>query len=1018
MSHGRLKRERGGGAYHDPIPFDDDFSLVYEREGKIRRTRLEKHTLTAQPERTVQQHDIRWESATSWSVPDDPEFALDADGAWYDEVVAGDVMQDFAPPDITSESKKSRSKVSVSQYYLPASLALNLVRNVISTFNPLSPAITKLTHLQCWEGSFFTNVSLKSLGLKIQLNHGSMFCESPIACHSRMLVLHTNGVHDVAVQYCGCSRAIPPHHQLLRRGLYPASQRSVKTCASFELLDLLHKLALTTKSSTYDFYRALEKMTDNTGIDPPRSRYKALMRMALQWRHLKMLKWGGRAQDPAGVSATAPGELAVLCPSCPRPGVNLPEGWDSVPPHMQFLYMMFVCMDANFRLKNQLVSNWSQDPGLGIGWAYMVPRQPYEQYVLSRASEDDISTCVGLQALAKAQSKFSRGLRYTGVGGAMCGRSEMILPNGVGTLQKGERYANMDYVFASAIRMTQLCAILISYDIACQWFVNLFDRMREHWPQELRVPTTTRLIPAIPKLHEPMHGTANHEGFSLNFIQGVGKSDLEVPERVWSSHNILGNSTKTQGPGSCQDVYDDHFGFWNWLKYQGLGRTLKRRYKAAALDPQLVTTWEAICIEWEAEVFPKTKPNPYQILVQTVTEAKVKKELANKEESRLAAGGVSFHEISASAFIVMGLDLEHMQYVQAIYMPGLLQYRTSTPEFSGTAASPSHHPENFELCLPSSIPVAHRAHVCIAGLSEIEEQLRTAQCHDALESIRHILKIKSRMVLFKNKNVRGQTEGTRSRTVIDRVHSRAKAAAVKYRAARHAKLALSGHGDWENELKILADNDIRAYQDPNRLRPRTGRRGTLEDDQLDAAPASETMDVDESQPDIDLLPQIRDRRDGTGETRRTLSWIWTTLRLHDPSDATDDILRSEWAKSRARVNRSTEEVLLLKEEMRRTLEFLEWKATWWLERQSLRTGLSKELTEGLIVYAASQASLQRSLARHFRALWIVPLNDANTQNTESGDDEDEDDDDEDDEGEGNHDDGNVVEEDELLDEDE
>lgn len=57
----------------------------------------------------------------------------------------------------------------------------------------------------------------------------------------------------------------------------------------------------------------------------------------------------------------------------------------------RFLYMMFVCMDANFRLKNQLVSNYSQDPGLGIGWAYMVPRVPYETYVLRWANDDDVS---------------------------------------------------------------------------------------------------------------------------------------------------------------------------------------------------------------------------------------------------------------------------------------------------------------------------------------------------------------------------------------------------------------------------------------------------------------------------------------------------------------------------------------------------------------------------------------------------------------------------------------------------
>ena len=52
--------------------------------------------------------------------------------------------------------------------------------------------------------------------------------------------------------------------------------------------------------------------------------------------------------------------------------------------------MVMICMDANFRLKNQLVSNYSQDPGLGIGWAYLLPRLPYEKYVLSRADDDDV----------------------------------------------------------------------------------------------------------------------------------------------------------------------------------------------------------------------------------------------------------------------------------------------------------------------------------------------------------------------------------------------------------------------------------------------------------------------------------------------------------------------------------------------------------------------------------------------------------------------------------------------------
>lgn len=172
-------------------------------------------------------------------------------------------------------------------------------------------------------------VSLRSLGLKIQLKHSGPFCVNPIQSHAELLVIHTNGIHSVNIQYCGCTREIPHHIQLLRRRLYPASQLTVRTCATFEVLEHLHRLAWTTKASTYDFYRALEKATCSTGLQAPKSRYKAFFRIILQWRHLKMLKWAGRGNDITGVRGTAAGQLAIQCPSCPHPGVNLAAGWET-----------------------------------------------------------------------------------------------------------------------------------------------------------------------------------------------------------------------------------------------------------------------------------------------------------------------------------------------------------------------------------------------------------------------------------------------------------------------------------------------------------------------------------------------------------------------------------------------------------------------------------------------------------------------------------------------------------------
>jgi hypothetical protein len=326
-------------------------------------------------------------------------------------------------------------------------------------------------------------------------------------------------------------------------------------------------------------------------------------------------------------------------------------------------------------------------------------------------------------------------------------------------------------------------------------------------------------------------------------------------------------------------------------------------------------------------------------------------------------------------------------------MPGLLQYQTDIHGKDGVPLISAEQPEDVDLELPSQVPKESRQHVSVQSLPAIEEKLRTAQCHDALDSLRHTLKIKSRLIKFKHKNIRGQREGLRSRAIIERVHERARATAAKYRAARAAKLKLSGPGEWENELRVLADADIRSYQDPNKLCRKRGRPGTLEDEHASTHVEEEEMETE----DFSLLPEKHDRRDGTGETRRTFSWIWLTA--VNPGSDGDEILQIEWAKSRARANRAKEEVLLLKEEMRRVIEFLKWKSQWWLSKAEDRSA-GDDLAEGLFAYAHKQARLHNGLSQHFRTIWQAPLQDVNLPQDQStdeigeeggtGDDEDED----------------------------
>lgn len=328
-------------------------------------------------------------------------------------------------------------------------------------------------------------------------------------------------------------------------------------------------------------------------------------------------------------------------------------------------------------------------------------------------------------------------------------------------------------------------------------------------------------------------------------------------------------------------------------------------------------------------------------------------------------------------------------------MPGLLQYQSDVHGKDGVSPISAERPEDADLKLPSQVPKESRHQVFVQGLPAVEEKLRTAQCHDALDSLRHILKIKSRLIKFKHKNIRGQREGTRSRAIIDRVHERARATATKYRAARAAKFKLSGPGEWENELRVLVDADVRSYQDPNKLSRKRGRPGTFEDGH-----ASTHMEEGMEMEDFDLRPETRDRRDGTGETRRTFSWIWLTA--VNPDGDGDEILQMEWAKSRARANRAREEVLLLKEEMRRVIEFLKWKSQWWLSKAEDRPA-DDALAEGLLAYSHKQARLHEGLSQHFRTIWRAPLQDTDLpQNQSTGEigeesgagDEDDDEDDE------------------------
>jgi hypothetical protein len=142
-------------------------------------------------------------------------------------------------------------------------------------------------------------------------------------------------------------------------------------------------------------------------------------------------------------------------------------------------------------------------------------------------------------------------------------------------------YVNMDYLFFSSLHTSKersitkrdLLRLIVSYDIVCQWYKYLWNRMKV-FPHSWHVDHDGQIsvVFLIPKFHLPAHIRRCHNTFSWNLTRGVGRTDGEAPERGWSENNPLAASTKEMGPGSRHDVIDDNLGDSNHKKITRFGK--------------------------------------------------------------------------------------------------------------------------------------------------------------------------------------------------------------------------------------------------------------------------------------------------------------------------------------------------------------------------------------------------------------------------------------------------------------
>ncbi|KIJ18404.1 hypothetical protein PAXINDRAFT_161377 [Paxillus involutus ATCC 200175] len=761
-----------------------------------------------------------------------------------------------------------------------------------------------------------------NLGLCIQLGHPvGEKCYWPWGiANVNFVVIHSNGVQNVNLDFCGCETAETLTRQLFCMCWFPASSDKPHTAQH-------HLLSFESKVSAYEYYHALAHLLDNTTLLP-----------------VKLFKCSGQGHDPTGVAGTKQGECAVLCPACPHPDNNLPSGWKGVAKDKSYLYALFVAIDANFRLKQKAVSKDSVDPSLSQGWAYFVEECAYKMH-LSKHIKDlqEKSSCLSHNAVNMADTKSTKGLAATGVVTVECARHKLKRPSGTGDLQVGEKYVKV---------------LKVSYNIACQWHKGLWEP-RVHPRTARSAHALVRPAPRWIILHFRL---PIYFAFSFNWSPGVGHTDSEVPERRGANIN---------GPGHCCNTLNDHFSDWNWKKVIGLGPWVLHKIQEAIPEcnkhikdyheltqslkvkyPKLLSQWQCEVEEWEND---PSKLNPFVVKTESITQASIRLQLTQDEAKAVATTGEPpLHpDITPSVLIGARIDLKDQQRrlhikrvklgqhatdtqknkvqqqsnslmcrleawakIQTFFIPGVASLQSMDSQ-STTEKPPT--PEDFDFHSSSQV---RWSVACPLQLEQIEWQLCKGQAYDALDDY---------MLKFKAQFLRGQGANTHARNCHKSVDNKVNASTVKYCTAHNALSVLSGL------LKIVGWSDTFP---------------TLTNDDICA---------------------MTEGMDDSSEGRWTLSWIWKSCKKatdDELDEGLQDGIHLEWCKTRARANRWSEEAQLLFEEKCRILAFFDWHVKWW-SQLGMENPLVDEYELGMEGALSTEVALETAGTRAFIGSMMV-----------------------------------------------
>ncbi|KAH9024915.1 hypothetical protein EDB85DRAFT_1869850 [Lactarius pseudohatsudake] len=450
-----------------------------------------------------------------------------------------------------------------------------------------------------WAGSHFAPISLASLGFKLCFGHDGKPCPltrdrssgglPPLSHALRdmqgisdtlfdfagdtaksgnplLTVINQTGVFDMEVLFCVCPNTGPNDKQLLQAGILPSTFRQIETAFTFSVLDDFLADNLECKTTAQQYYSKLQGITNRMFPDRVPNLYKQLLRASRQWQDLKSRMQSGLGHQQVGDS-TNDRSMAIFCPACPQPGINLPNDWKDRYHNDPYAFIRLIrtfIMDGNFSAEHMRCRSGDADLPLSAGMAFMANPNSYKAHLHSGKEIAQPSTCNTYRAIEQANSSCSH-LDITGIGAMACCH-RFFVPTSVVDFQKGERQINMDYSLCKALsyNMKDIPVTLVMYDIMCQYGVHFQERVQRS--PELSLSSSLQLHTGIGLFHIHGHQDSCLPHFSPCYIPGAKPVDGEIIETLWAPLNNVSRSIRGMSLAHCQEVLDAHMNHSNWKK--------------------------------------------------------------------------------------------------------------------------------------------------------------------------------------------------------------------------------------------------------------------------------------------------------------------------------------------------------------------------------------------------------------------------------------------------------------------